>query len=160
MRNLPEFMLLALLALAATPAYAQYGGGSSFAPGFGAANSSSSITTQVNRPGLNYTGTVNASASAHNSPQGFSSSTTTSGVGAGTGSGITVKSANQDQSFVRGPNSISVGVSTLTATQTVNGQTYPVAVDVGFAFSRASPFGSNATTTAFGVGAPSTPRAH
>ena len=159
MHNLPTSMLLALLTLAATPAYAQYGGGSSYAPGFGGANKSSSVTTQVNRPGLNYTGTVTASASAHNSPQGFSSSTTTSGLGHGSGSEITVTSTNQDQSFVKGPNSISVGVSTLTATQTVNGQTYPVAVDVGVAFSRASPFGSSATTTAFGVGAPSI-RAH
>jgi hypothetical protein len=153
-------ILLAFVTLVAPPAFGQSGGGSSYAPGFGGTNRSSSVTTQVNRPGLNYTGTVDVSASAHNSPQGFSSSTTTSGVGTGSGTGIAVKSTNQDQSFVKGPNSISVGVSTLTATQTVNGQSYPVAVDVGFAFSRASPFGSNATTTAFGVGAPSTPRAH
>jgi len=155
MCNFSKSMLLALVTLVASPAFGQSGGGSSFAPGFGVADSSSSVTTRVSGPGVNYTGTVGASASADNSPGGVKSSTTTGGVGTGSGTGLTVVSTNQDQSFVKGPNSVSVGVSTLTATQTVNGQTYPVAVDVGTAFSRATPFGSSATTSAFGVGAPS-----
>ncbi len=153
MNNLIRAVLIGLLPLAAVSAFA--GGGSSFAPGFGGANSSSSVTTHVNTGSVDYTGTVNAGASANNSPQGFSSSTTTGGLGSGTGTGIGITSTNNDQSFVKGQNSVSVGVSTLEATQTVNGQTVPLAVDVGVAFSRSSQFGSSATTVAFGVGAPS-----
>jgi hypothetical protein len=156
MGNLCVTVVFGLLTLASAPAFAQYGGGSSYVPGFGAASSNSSVTTHVNAAGLDYTGTVNASAAANNTAGGFGSSTTTSGLGAGTGAGISITSTNNDQSFVKGQNSISVGVSTLTATQTVNGQTQPVAVDVGVAFSRATPFGSSAATAAFGVGVPST----
>jgi len=148
--------LLGLMALAAVPASAQSGGGSSFTPGFGSAGHSSSFTTHVTGPGgLNYTGTVGANASASNTPGGADSSVTTGGQGAGTGPGLTIVSKNTDESFTKGPASISVGISTLSASEVVNGKTVPVAEDVSVAVSRATPFGSSATTAAFGVGAPS-----